>query len=218
MALQEFELVFPEPAPLPERVSAFLAEADRRIDQLFETELNKRTPKFIPSDAELFFHGLQHITDEGLPLGRVFCEWGSGFGVATGLAALLGYDAYGVEIEPSLVDASRALASHQNIDITILEHDYMPEGFECYDGVGGAELVVPEEFTYGRDDIGSSARYDGMEPSLTEVDVFYKFPWPGDQEFTQEFFDAVAGDGAILLSYHGDKDLCAYRKIAEEFD
>ena len=99
MALQEIELDLPEPAPLPGRVSAFLDEADRRIDHLFETEINKRTPKFIPSDAQLFYRGLAHVTESGLPLGRTFCEWGSGFGVGACIASLLGYTSYGVEIE-----------------------------------------------------------------------------------------------------------------------
>jgi hypothetical protein len=58
---------------------------------------------FVPSDYELVWRTL-----DGLTRGR-FCEWGSGFGIATGLAEMLGFEAMGIEINARIADASRQL-------------------------------------------------------------------------------------------------------------
>ena len=217
MAIEELAINF-ENNPLPGKAAAYLTEANLRIDHLFETERNKRMPRFIPSDAIAIYNALDFITRKDWPLGRVYCEWGSGYGIGSCFAAMLGYEAYGIEIEAELVKASQELADDSGIDIRIIHGDYMPDGFECYNGMGGAELVKPEHYTFGRDDIDEVARYEGMDRGRDEVDLFFIYPWPGEQEFVQEFFHAVAADGAILLAYYGENDLCAYRKTAESFD
>ena len=217
MAIEELALGF-EYQPLPVKVSAYLTEANRRIDRLFASGRNKRMPRFIPSDAIAIYNALDFITREDFPLGRVYCEWGSGYGIGSCFAALLGYEAYGVEIEPELAKASVELADDFDINIQIINDDYMPEGFECGKGIGGAELVRPEQQTFGYGNFDEVARYEGMDHGLDEVDLFFIYPWPGEQEFVQEFFHAVAGDGAILLAYYGENDLSAYRKTAASFD
>ena len=57
----------------------------------------------MPSD-----YGLVWRTLDALPRGR-FCEWGSGFGLATGIAELLGFDASGIELDEQLDIASQKL-------------------------------------------------------------------------------------------------------------
>lgn len=217
MTIEEIEIAIDE-FPFPLDVENFLAEATLRIDSLFETEHNRKLPHFIPSNAVLLYKTLAQITHDNLPLGRVYCEWGSGYGVGTCLASLLGYEAYGIEIETELVNASRQLAEDLGIQISIIERDYMPEGFECYEGSGGAELLLPENYTFERDDISNVACYEGMEHALDEVDVFFVYPWPGEQEFMLEFFQAVAADGALFLGYFGENELVVYRKIAQAFE
>lgn len=217
MAIEELAISF-ESKPLPAKASAYLAEANRRIDRLFESGRNKRIPRFIPSDAIAIYNALDFITSEDFPLGRVYCEWGSGYGIGSCFAALLGYEAYGIEIEAELATASEELANDFGINIQIINSDYMPEGFECGNGIGGAELVRSEQQVFGYGNGDEVARYEGMDHGLDEVDLFFIYPWPGEQEFVQEFFHAVAADGAILLAYYGENDLCAYRKTAASFD
>ena len=216
MPIEEIDLQINE-SPIPEQVKSFLAEAEHRIDELFDTEKNRKVPRFIPSNAELLYKHLSSIVSGDFNLGDNYCEWGSGYGVGSCLASMLGFNSFGIEIEPSLVQASRALSKKTHIDVTIIESDYMPEGFECYEGSGGAELIRPENYVYGTSehiDVG----YDGMEINLDEIDVFFVYPWPGEQEFMLEFFQAVAADGAIFLVYLGDDDFALYRKTAEPFD
>lgn len=216
MPIEEINLKIEE-KKLPEKVNAYLKEANQRIDELFETERNRQVPRFIPCNDKLLYHWLSAIKDSDLCLGKVYCEWGSGYGVGACLAALLGFESYGIEIEPSLIEESRKLAKDSNIPVTIIERDYMPEGFECYEGSGGAELIRPENYTY-QDRSGLRPSYEGMEADLDEVDIFFIYPWPGEQEFVLEFFQAVAADGALCLIYLGDDEFGLYQKTAAPFD
>lgn len=215
MAIEEIELDLSD-GSIPKDVAAYLKEANRRIDVLFDTERNKPMPKYIPGDEKLLYAALAYLTREDIPLGRVYCEWGSGFGLGACMASLLGYEAYGIEIEPYLIDMSQKLAKDTGIDATFLEGSYIPEGFESYGGVGGEELVKPEDMIGGAEE-GYAPIYEGMPYTTDEIDIFFVYPWPTEQEFMQEMFDALAADGAILLAYYGDGEMCAYRKTAEDF-
>src|SRR5947208_2272141 len=82
--------------PLPADVRAFLREADRRIQRF---RRDGRVPAFVPSDYVRVYGTLRALAEADLAPGRLFCEWGSGFGVAACLAALLDFDACGIEIE-----------------------------------------------------------------------------------------------------------------------
>ena len=214
--IEQIDLQLDE-SPLPKQVKNFLTEAESRIDKLFDTEKNRKVPRFIPSNAELVYKHLSAIVSGDFCLGNNYCEWGSGYGVGTCLASMLGFNSFGIEIEPSLVTASKALAKKTHIDVTIIESDYMPEGFECYEGSGGAELIRPENYVCGTNE-HLDVSYEGMEINLDEVDVFFVYPWPGEQEFMLEFFQAIAADGALFLVYLGDDDFVLYRKTAEPFD
>ena len=216
MPIEEIDLQIDE-TPIPGQVKSFLAEAEIRIDELFDTEKNRKVARFIPSNAELVYRHLSSIVSGDFSLGDNYCEWGSGYGVGTCLASLLGYESYGIEIEPSLIKASRKLAQDSNISVTIIERDYMPEGFECYEGSGGAELIRPENYTY-QERSESRPGYEGMDADLDEVDLFFIYPWPGEQEFVLEFFQAVAADGALCLIYLGDDEFGLYQKTADPFD
>lgn len=74
---------------------------------------------FVPCDYDVFYGVLA-----ALPRGT-FCEWGSGIGIATGLAELLGFRARGIEIHAELADASRRLLSELGFDATIETGDYL---------------------------------------------------------------------------------------------
>ena len=84
---------------------------------------------FVPSDYAVLWNMLN-----ALPRTR-FCEWGSGIGIATGLAAMLGYSATGVEINPEMALASRRLLASHGIDASIENRSYLIEdtvGAELY--------------------------------------------------------------------------------------
>ena len=213
MAVEEVDLgVTADPGniTLPVEFQAYFEEANQQIDTFFESERNKRYPTYIPCNALLVYEALRAILDQKLTFDTVFCEWGSGFGLVTGLAALLGYSACGVEIESELVDRSNKLLDQFGIEATILETSYVPEGFEEFSGIDGAGLILQDAQAQDFE-----AVYEGMDYPLSEVDVFFVYPWPGDQEFMQQLFDAVAVEGSILLAYHADGEIYAYRKVID---
>ena len=225
MAVEELVLPVVE-SVIPEAVAGLIREADRRIDHLFESGQTRRFPRFIPSDAALFYFTLAHLTGRDLPLGRRFCEWGSGLGVGTCIASLLGYEAYGIEIEPELARRSRELARELAIDVQILCTSYIPDGLDSFSGQGGTDIVAFDDYSspgdaggwgsWGRGSGGAfEPAYEGMGADLAEIDVFYVYPWPGEQEFMQKLFDIVAVEGAILIAYHGDGEMCIFRKICD---
>ena len=216
MPLSELHLEPGQGAP-PAEFADFLTEAEKRIDHLFETEQNKKIPRFIPCNPVALYHVLEYVTRTDLPLGRVFCEWGSGFGVGACMAAMLGYEAYGIEIEASLADASDRLIADCGIEnVTILNTSYLPEGFESYAAVGGEELVLPENFSDHGEGFDQVPIYEGMPYTTDEIDLFFVYPWPGEQEFMQQLFDAVATEGAILLTNLEDGEISAHQKVAGE--
>src|SRR5688500_4455854 len=120
------------------------ASCRRGWERFFADYGYHQAPRFVPSVPERVFAALEQVTNQNLPPNRVFCEWGSGFGTATCMAALLGYQAYGLEIEEELVRRSRAIARRLGIPVEIICTSMFPEGYDAYSGVGGTELARRE--------------------------------------------------------------------------
>jgi hypothetical protein len=169
---------------------------------------------------ERVFAVLAEVTRRQLPPTRVFCEWGSGFGTATCLAALLGYEAYGLEIEEELVRLSRAIARRLGIPVEILCTSLFPAGYEASAGVDGAALVTPESVSdhHDNDEDREPLRYDGMAIAIADIGVFFAYPWPEERELMQQLFEAVARAGAMLVVYHTDTDIRVFRKVEGEVE
>lgn len=217
MAIEELDINLC-PTELPKEVARLIQESERRWDQLFARRHHRRFPRFLPSDAALVFAAMDYVTRHDLAPGRVFCEWGSGLGTATCLAALLGYEAYGLEIEPELAALSREIARELAIAVEILCTSYIPEGYESYSGVGGEDLVRTDTFFSLGAEIDHELRYEGMDIEIAAIDLFFVYPWPEEQELMQTLFDAVAVEGAILIAYYSDREICIFRKVRDAGD
>ena len=211
MAIEAINIEVPE-ASVSDKVARLIDTCSRGWERFFADNDDYQAPRFVPSIPEIVFSALEEVTKRNLPPNRVFCEWGSGFGTATCMASLLGYEAYGVEIEEELVWLSRAIARRLGIPVEIICTSMFPEGYDSYSGVGGAELVTPKSFSDHNAEDKRPLRYDGMDIDIAEIGLFFSYPWPEEQELIQELFDAVAAEGAILVAYHTDKKVCVLRK------
>lgn len=213
MSLEQIPLRL-KPDEVPDDVAALIAEADRRCDDFFNAGLGRRYPRYIPSDPAIVHAAMVYLKESGDIRGEVFCEWGCGFAVATCMASLIGYEAYGIEIEPELADLGDQLAADFNIPAQILCTSYLPEGYEECDGVGGKDLLPPEATISRGDTIDTTPSYEGLDPD--EVDVFFVYPWPGQEELMMDLFKSMTTEGAILLIYLGDREIAAYRRTIDD--
>src|SRR5438067_13768394 len=126
MPLAEMKLRI-DGAAVPREVRAFLREAERRIEQF---QRQGRIPGFVPSDFARSYAVLRALAADGAR-GNLFCEWGSGFGVVACLAAMLDFDACGIEIEAELVDAAQQLAADYDLPVQFLQGSFIPRAGEA---------------------------------------------------------------------------------------
>lgn len=97
--------------PIPEAIQDFAREGLRRSRAIDCFD-------FVPSSYAAVYAVLQQ-----LPRG-IWCEWGSGIGINTGIAASLGYAATGIEVDARLAAASRELLADFELSATIVAGDY----------------------------------------------------------------------------------------------
>ena len=117
-----------------------------------------------------------------------------------------------------MAQISRDMARDLDIPVEILCTSYIPEGYESYSGMGGDDLVKSATFAYPGDVSEPALRYEGMGVEIAEIDLFFVYPWPEEQELMQKLFDAVAMEGAILIAYYSAKEICVYRKLFDPGD
>ncbi len=203
-------------AEVPPEVASLFAEARRRSGEFFEAGLGRRFPRYQPSEPSLVYAAMANLRSSGQLQGDVFCEWGCGIGVATCLASLIGFEAYGIEIEPELADRATCLGDDLGIPIEILNTSYLPEGYEQCDGVGGEDLVVPGTTPSYDGAAGYTATYPGLDAE--DVDLFFVYPWPGQEDLMLSLFTALASEGAVLLMYIDEREINAYLRSGDDPD
>jgi hypothetical protein len=204
MPLETLETVIPHVA-LPARVEHLLGDADRRIAELQRERAGRASVGFVPSDFVRAWAALKTVRESHLAPGDVFCEWGSGLGVVACLAAMLGFEAHGIEIDSTLVESARDLAASHRLDVRFAEGTLVPAGGESLlDGVA--------EFAWLR--AGGHCGHDELGLDPDEVDVVFAFPWPGEEDAVTGLFERFAGDGALLITYHGLEDIRLRRKCS----
>ena len=208
MPLKTVDLT-PSDAPLPNDVTAFLEEADRRLNDLI-TETSNRPSGFVSSNATTVYQALRAIEQQNLSTGTLFCEWGSGLGVAAALATLLGFESYGIEIEEPLVEAARNLAADFDLPTQFVQGSFIPAGAEeC------AEQSYADnssEFLWVVTD--ADAAYEELGLELDDFDLVFAYPWPGDDSLLAELFDRYAAQEALLLTYDQFNSIQLRRKVA----
>ncbi len=187
--------------PLPGGVRSLLREADRRIGRFL---FRGRIPAFVPSDYEGAYRVLRGLVGSTALRGSRFCEWGSGFGVVTCLAAEVGLDACGIEAEAELVDQARRLAEDFGLDAEFAHGSFIPPGAEDRVHSIGHYSWLTTEADYAYEELGLE---------VADLDVVFAYPWPDEESLTAQLFDEYAGPGAILVTYHGGDGFRVRRKL-----
>ena len=185
-------------SPLPADVRAYLAGADADI-----AAHDGRIISFVPSDYELVYGVLRSLASSVHIRGTRFCEWGSGFGVVAGLAALLDFESCGIETEGELVLSARRLAEEFDVPVEFVHGSFIPRG---------AEAIVHAAGRYSWMTTESDGAYDELGLDPADLDVVYAYSWPDEEETVAVLFERYCGPGAVLVTYHGERNYRVRRK------
>ncbi len=161
------------------------------------------TENFVPCDFHLLDQSLTWIEQNHLLTGRRFCELGCGFGVAALLASLRGMKSVGIEIDLDLVEQASELADALSLPAKFYCGSFVPSDI---DGI----LELGREVEHVETLEGEV--YEEIGLGLDDFDLFFAFPWPGEQHFFEAVFQAGAANNSLLLSYRGRDGMHLIRK------
>lgn len=174
---------------LRERIGA-LCEEGREIWDRFDREVRSRDfHPFVAADYDVVLRALLAQRGPGLR----FLEWGSATGVVAIMADLLGFEAYGIELDPRLVETARGLAERFGSGARFTAGSFLPAGYRWRPAGGDARMGTIGD--------GASA-YPALGHPLDDFDVVYGFPWHGEEAMMRDLMRAYGGRGARLL-LHG---------------
>lgn len=167
---------------VPHDVEALIADAE---ESAWALEESCRDGKFVAGDYRYAWQVMRGLARDGtVPRDARFLEWGSGQGMTSVLASLLGWRATGVERNGTLVREARRMADRYGAErVRFVHGSYVEDG-------GGLPVVAAA----GRD-------------------VVYVYPWPGEEPFFLRMFEAEADPGAVLLVATGPLEIHAFRKV-----
>lgn len=173
----------------PEPILRLIEEAESKFAAW--QEKNDRVPSLVSSNFWLAYEVLQHCQRQAK--GLRFCEWGSGSGVVTCLAAAVGYRATGIENNQGLLDFSRSLADDQQLSASFCLGSYKPD-----DGSSDEEQVR------------ALSKPLGFTPF--DFDLIYVYPWPAEKQLVVDLFGLYASGGTLLIVNQGGADMQLYRQ------
>ncbi len=180
---------------IPIEVEKFLVDISIEVER-HRTKVPAGYRGFVPSDYRKLYFVLRLIERKCLTCGMKFCEWGSGIGVATMVASMVGFEAHGIEIDPALVEVAESLSDEHELPVKIACGSFVPEGVDDLidsafaENAGSISMVTEAVDAYAE-----------LGLQIDEFDIIFCFPWPTDGNLTAEIFDRCAATGAVLVTY-----------------
>ena len=185
-------------AELRARITA-LIEDGRAFFERFDSDVRqKHFHPFVPADYDSVLQELVSLRAPGLR----FLECGSATGVVTIMADLLGFDAYGIELDGELVRVARALALKHESRAQFAAGSFLPAGYAWESSSGDRRLGTIGEGRSGYLELGHP---------LDEFDIVFAYPWPGEEAIMHDVMQRYAGDGARLVIHGFEHTVHVYR-------
>jgi hypothetical protein len=178
----------PDAAPDPALAARLAAVCDDgwALWEAFERAPRAGFHPFVPADCEAVCAALLPFRAPG----RRWLEWGSGAGTLTVAAALLGFDASGIELDAALVDTARALAARHGAAARFAAGSFLPAGYE-YRAPDGDRRTG----TLGSGPSG----YLALGRALEDFDVVFGYPWDGEAPLMRDLMRRYGRPDAVLL-------------------
>ena len=180
------------------RLIALCTEGWALWDKFDEEVRRHHFHPFVAADYDAVVDALMLFRAPGLR----FLEWGAATGVITIAADFLGFDAYGIELEPSLVATARELAKRFGSRATFVEGSFLPTGYRWHSKDGDARTG-----TLGTGPSG----YVELGYGLDDFDVVFGYPWDGEAELMIDLMNRYGRADATLLINHVTEGVVAYR-------
>jgi hypothetical protein len=180
------------------RIAALCAEGWALWDKFDQEVRSRHFHPFVGADYEVVADVLRRYRRPG----QRFLEWGAATGVITIMADLLGFDAYGIELDPQLVAMARTLAAKFDSRARFVAGSFMPSGYE-WRSSGGDNRI-------GTLGVGPSA-YRELGYGLDDFGIVWGYPWDGEQELMLDLMSRYGNSDAILLLNHVTDGVVAYR-------
>ena len=190
----------------PSEIHAFLEASDHLVER---HRVNTKTSfrGFVPSDYAEIYRCLKMVYDSQLLCGDRFCEWGSGVSVVASLAAMIGFESYGIEYNGDLCTVAEGICEDFDVAVELVNGSFIPDGVE--DLVNKAFATHNGELALHTD---PDHAYEEMGYDINDFDLIFAYPWPNDVELTHEIFDRCAAQGAMLLAYYDADSIALFRK------
>jgi len=124
------------------------------------------------------------------------------------LAATLGLDCCGIEIDELLVGTARDLAEEFGLPAEFIQGSFVPPGSESeleriYAELDGGTFWMVTD---------SDDAYDRLGKDPADFDLIYAFPWPGEFELVESVFEESAANGSLLLILDQYKSVSLQRR------
>ena len=187
---------------VPQQIRDWIAEANSRIEAFQDCWLKTKIEQFVAADYELVYQSLTWLMANQQTIGNRFLEWGCGFAVVSALASSLGLDVIGIEAEGELIEQGNRTVASWNVPIELVQGNFLPPGSEDL----SADPTLP---SLGHD---VDCVYEKIDSELSDFAIVYSYPWPGEDEFHADVFDAYAQRGAFLMMFCGPYDIRLFQK------
>jgi hypothetical protein len=185
-------------APLRARVTALCVEGWALWDRFDEEVRAHHFHPFVAAEYDAVVDALMRLRGPNLR----FLEWGAATGVITIAADLLGFEAYGIELEPGLVATARGLAAKFESSAEFVVGSFLPTGYQWRSRDGDSRT--------GTLGTGRSG-YRELGRALDDFDVVFGYPWDGELELMLDLMNRYGRADAILLLNHVTEGVIAYR-------
>jgi SAM-dependent methyltransferase len=183
---------------LASRLTLLRHEGGVLFDRFDHEVRDRRWHPFVAANYESVLETLVALRAPGLR----FLEWGSATGVITIMADLLGYEAYGIELDGSLVRTAQRLAEQFDSKARFVEGSFLPEGYRW----------KPRDGDGRQGTIGSGrSGYLELGKSLDEFDIVFGYPWDGEAALMHDLMQSYGAPGARLLVHGTDTGIAVYR-------
>jgi len=155
-----------------------------------------RWHSFVPSEYERVLDALVDLRAPGLR----FLEWGSATGVIAVMADLLGYEAYGIEVDERLVSIAVETAARYESRATFVVGSFLPEGYVWHPRDGDGRLGTLGEGASG---------YLKLGYPLDDFHLVFAYPWSGEEAMMRDLMrvHGAPGAGFLLQRVSGDVEL-----------